>query len=64
FLDAAEVHFPSIRRENYPNPLDNHGTDGGNVGFCDGHLEWVPLKKYNYKYEFSEDSGRQITPYL
>jgi prepilin-type N-terminal cleavage/methylation domain-containing protein/prepilin-type processing-associated H-X9-DG protein len=63
FLDAAEVHHPSVRKENYPNPLDNHGVDGGNIALADGHAEWVPLKKYNYKYELSEDSGRQITPF-
>lgn len=32
--------------EDYPDPGDNHGTDGGNVAFGDGHAEWVPREQY------------------
>lgn len=28
-------------RNNIPDPIDNHGADGGNVSFCDGHAEFV-----------------------
>ena len=34
---------------NFPDPIDNHGADGGNISFCDGHVEFVgarPDKKY------------------
>lgn len=31
-------------RNNIPDPVDNHGADGGNVSFCDGHVEWVSAK--------------------
>jgi prepilin-type processing-associated H-X9-DG protein len=36
-------------RNNIPDPIDNHGADGGNISFCDGHVEWVsgkPDRKY------------------
>ena len=32
--------------EDFPDPGDNHGADGGNIVFGDGHAEWVPRKKY------------------
>jgi len=27
---------------NWPDPGNNHGIDGINVSFCDGHVVWVP----------------------
>ncbi len=36
-------------RSNIPDPIDNHGADGGNISFCDGHVEFVsgrPKEKY------------------
>ena len=38
-VDADEG--PTADNEgNWPNPRDNHGDKGGNVAFCDGHVEF------------------------
>lgn len=42
----------------YPDPGDNHGTKGGNVSFCDGHIEWIAQKNYIYRYELDADENR------
>ncbi|MDA7866460.1 prepilin-type N-terminal cleavage/methylation domain-containing protein [Verrucomicrobia bacterium] len=39
----------------YPDEPDNHGPSGGNVGFCDGHAEWVKQSEYLYRQELSQD---------
>ncbi len=31
---------------NYPDKADNHGADGSQVNFCDGHAEWIPRSKW------------------
>jgi len=62
--DAMEPHSAQgWAWENWPNPYDGHGKDGGNVVFADGHAEWIGKATWNRRYEFSEDEGRQITPY-
>jgi prepilin-type N-terminal cleavage/methylation domain-containing protein/prepilin-type processing-associated H-X9-DG protein len=45
-------------KNNFPDPMDNHGADGGNVAFCDGHANWIKSRIYAYSYEMSEDGGR------
>lgn len=47
FLDGDSGF--SGTRNNIPDPIDNHGVDGGNISFCDGHVEFVsarPDSKY------------------
>ncbi len=41
---------PTRKNEDYPDAGDNHGADGGNVVYCDGHAEWVPRKIYLMKW--------------
>ena len=63
-MDMMNVHSKEgWPWENWPNPYDNHGKTGGDVVFADGHSEWIGKAKWNYRYEMSEDSGRQITPF-
>jgi prepilin-type N-terminal cleavage/methylation domain-containing protein len=63
-MDVMEPHpnngYP---KENFPNPLDGHGKDGGHVVCADGHAEWINRAEWNTRYEMSEDEGRQLTPY-
>jgi hypothetical protein len=42
-------------RNDYPDPIDNHGAAGANANFCDGHAGWISQKKYIYTYELSQD---------
>jgi prepilin-type N-terminal cleavage/methylation domain-containing protein/prepilin-type processing-associated H-X9-DG protein len=44
--DNAVTIGSAKSNNDYPDIIDNHGTDGGNVIFCDGHAEWVKQLKY------------------
>lgn len=50
--------FAGKGKNNFPDKFDNHGADGANANFCDGHAEWIPSKRYLYFYEMAQDEGR------
>lgn len=52
--DAAD---PTRKNEDYPDAGDNHGVDGGNVVFCDGHAQWVPRKDYLHSWALGTDEA-------
>jgi prepilin-type processing-associated H-X9-DG protein len=55
--DLNETRPGSIN--NYPDKYDHHGAVGANANFCDGHAEWIPVKKYLYVYEMAQDEDRR-----
>jgi prepilin-type N-terminal cleavage/methylation domain-containing protein len=53
----------SRKNEDYPDAGDNHGADGGNVVYGDGHGEWVPRSLYLLKWFRGTDEWHdQIMP--
>lgn len=37
---------------------DNHGNQGGNVAFCDGHSEWMSSKRRVVEYDITRDATK------
>jgi len=58
-LDGDNNFNPANIYNNYPDKSDNHGAEGANANFCDGHAEWVREKGKYYitLRELSQDEG-------
>ncbi len=46
-LDGDNLSNTANLANDYPDSGDNHGADGGNANFCDGHAQWVTPVKVN-----------------
>jgi prepilin-type N-terminal cleavage/methylation domain-containing protein len=47
---------PNNYFNNWPDPGNNHGKDGTVANFCDGHAEFIPLRKFLHVWNLSQDS--------
>jgi prepilin-type N-terminal cleavage/methylation domain-containing protein/prepilin-type processing-associated H-X9-DG protein len=65
-LDGDNLTFaatnPSLYPNDYPSINDNHGAEGANANFCDGHAEWVKERGgyYHTLRESSQDEGFNV----
>jgi len=54
--DADDLRpAPPANSNDFPDSIDHHGADGGNVNFADGHAEWISQKKYINRRDLSLD---------
>jgi prepilin-type N-terminal cleavage/methylation domain-containing protein/prepilin-type processing-associated H-X9-DG protein len=51
-VDCDPAADPANLADNYPDPGGNHGADGANANFCDGHAQWIKsVKPANGRYD-------------
>jgi prepilin-type N-terminal cleavage/methylation domain-containing protein len=48
---------PNNKNNNWPDPGNNHGAAGTTATFCDGHAEFIPLKRFLDTWNLSQDSN-------
>lgn len=55
--------IPENKRNNRPDPSNNHGAQGWSWGFADGHAEWVTAAKtYQKLLDSYMTSGTEYGP--
>ncbi|MFN7137978.1 MAG: prepilin-type N-terminal cleavage/methylation domain-containing protein [Limisphaerales bacterium] len=62
FLMVDADHLST--HSNFPDEKDNHGKDGGNMNFADGHARWVGRKNWIDVWNLSQNTARTapVTP--
>ncbi len=53
--DAVAYPAGMTSNNDYPDSIDNHSKEGGNVIFCDGHAEWVSQIRYPETFAYGTD---------
>jgi prepilin-type N-terminal cleavage/methylation domain-containing protein len=53
---------PGNKNNNWPDPGNNHGNAGTTANFCDGHAEFIPLKRFLAIWNLGQDSNRTPPP--
>ena len=61
FLDADDNGSEGLGslHNNWPDPQDNHGAEGTNMNFTDGHASWIKRSDYLKVLNRSQDSNRK-----
>jgi prepilin-type N-terminal cleavage/methylation domain-containing protein/prepilin-type processing-associated H-X9-DG protein len=60
--DDGNSNKPGNPNAQYPDVGDNHGIDGFNVTFCDGHSEFVPRRRWLDVLNTMTDGNQQPPP--
>lgn len=56
--DGRGLNSLRIGANNYPDRSDNHGADGANAMFCDGHAAWIKQVLFLNTWNTSMDDSR------
>ena len=59
--DDGNANKPNNPNGQYPDPGDNHGIDGFNVAFCDGHAEFIKRNRWLHVLNTMTD-GNKLPP--